>query len=307
MSKVSLIIPTLNAESYMPALIEVINKQTVKPHEIIVVDSESDDNTVQMAQEAGWKLLHVKRADFDHGGTRNYAFDNTTGDFVLFLSQDALPTNEYYIEELIKGFEDEDVAMISARQVARKDATEIEKLIRNFNYPERSFTRTEDDIATMGIKAYFFSDVCSAYRRTAFETLGKFESPLLTNEDMLMVARALDAGYKVGYCGTAEVYHSHNYTLKQQYKRNFDISAFMTMYSNEIQSGSSVGEGIKMVLYIEKELLKKFRLFSMVWCVLDSGAKFLGNRRGKGYKSMSKEQILKNTSNKAYWNKYYVY
>jgi len=306
MSKVSLIIPTLNAECYMPALVEIIAKQTVKPDEVIVVDSESEDNTVEMAQKAGWKLLHVKRSDFDHGGTRNYAFDNTTGDYVLFLSQDALPTNEKYIEELVKGFEDKEVAMISARQVARKDATEIEKLVRNFNYPSKSFVRTKEDIATMGIKAYFFSDVCSAYRRATFEKLGKFESPLLTNEDMLMAARALAAGYKVGYCGTAEVYHSHDYTLEQQYKRNFDISAFMTMYSNEIQSGSSVGEGIRMVLYIEKELLKKLKLGSMIWCVLDSGAKFIGNRRGKAYKSMTKEEILKNTSNKAFWNKHYT-
>lgn len=306
MNKVSLIIPTLNAENYMPALIEIIDKQTVKPYEVIIIDSESDDNTVDMAQKAGWKLLHVKRADFDHGGTRNHAFDNTIGEYVLFLSQDALPANENYIEELIKGFEDDNVAMISARQVARKDATDIEKLVRDFNYPSRSFVRTKKDIEVMGIKAYFFSDVCSAYRRTAFEKLGKFETPLLTNEDMLMAARALEAGYKVGYCGTAEVYHSHNYTLEQQYKRNFDISAFMTMYSAEIQSGSSVGEGIRMVLYIEKELLKNLKFGAMIWCILDSGAKFIGNRRGKAYKSMTKEEILKNTSNKAFWNKHYT-
>lgn len=305
MRKVSLVIPTLNAEGYMPALIEIINKQTIKLHEVIIVDSESDDNTVELAEKAGWKLLHVKRADYDHGGTRNYAFDHTTGDYVLFLSQDALPTDENYVKELIQGFQDETVAMISARQVARKDATEIEKLVRNFNYPTKSYVRTKDDISTMGIKAYFFSDVCSAYRRTSFESLGKFETPLPTNEDMLMAARALKAGYKVGYCGTAAVYHSHDYTLEQQYKRNFDISAFMTMYADEIESGSSVGEGIRMVLYIEKELFKKLKFASMIWCVLDSGAKFLGNRRGKGYKSMTQEQILKNTSNKAYWKKYY--
>ena len=305
MKKISLIIPTLNAERYMPALEEIINRQTVQPTEVIVVDSESNDNTIEMVKAAGWKLLQVKRVDFDHGGTRNFAFDNSVGDYVLFLSQDALPVDERYVEHLIEGFNDDSVAMISARQVARPGATEIEKLVREFNYPTKSFVRTKADIQTMGIKAYFFSDVCSAYRRTAFEELGKFESPLLTNEDMLMAARALEAGYKVGYSGAAEVYHSHNYTLEQQYKRNFDISAFMTMYSNEIQSGSSVGEGIRMVLYIEKELLRKMKFLSMIWCVLDSGAKFLGNRSGKKFNKMTKEQILRNTSNKAYWNKNY--
>ena len=58
-----------------------------------------------------------------------------------------------------------------------------------------------------------------------------------------------------------------------------------------------------MVLYIEKELLKKGRLGSMIWCVFDSGAKFLGNRAGKKFASMSQETILKKTSNPGYWKK----
>lgn len=302
--KISLIIPTLNAQQYMPQLIEVLDRQTRKADEIIIVDSESTDDTVNMAEQAGYKVIPVKRKDFDHGGTRNLAVGQAEGDLVLFLSQDALPVDEYYIYNLVSGFKKKDVVMISGRQLPRKGAKPDEALIRKFNYPQESFVRDKSDIERLGIKAYFFSDVCSAYRREFFDEIGGFESPILTNEDMLMAARALAADKKIGYSAEARVFHSHNYTFRQQYKRNFDIAAFMTMYSNEINGSGTTGEGIKMVLYVEKELIRHLRIGAAIHTVLDSAAKFLGNRAGRKYDKMSKTKILRKTSNKAFWEKY---
>lgn len=302
---ISVIIPTLNAGKYLRPLIERLKKQTIVPLEIVIVDSESTDETIQIAKKEGITILPIKRADYDHGGTRNYAVAHTKGEYILFLSQDALPVDEYYVENLISGFVDEDVVMISARQIARENATQIEKLTREFNYKHESFTRTKADIPKLGIKAYFFSDVCSAYRRDFFLEAGGFESPILTNEDMLMASCALKAGKKIGYSGKAQVYHSHNYTLKQQYKRNFDISVFLQMHAMEIESGSSTGEGIRMVLFIEKELLRRGKIISAIKCILDSGAKYMGNRAGKKYTQMSEKEILCKTSNPTYWNRYF--
>ena len=99
-----------------------------------------------------------------------------------------------------------------------------------------------------------------------------------------MAARALRAGYKIGYCATAQVYHSHNYTFKQQYKRNFDVAVFMETYKDEIKCDGTTGEGIRMVLFIEKQLLKQFKIWAAVHCIFDSAAKFLGNRAGRKWK-----------------------
>lgn len=283
-AKISLIIPTLNAAEYMPGLIEILKKQSRKPDEIIVIDSESEDATVRIAEQAGYRTLKVKRKDFDHGGTRNYAVAMSEGNIVMFLSQDALPADEYYVENLLSGFENEEVVMISARQLPRKNAKPDEALVREFNYPANSFVRSKADIPRLGIKAYFFSDVCSAYRRDFFDEIGGFESPLLTNEDMLMAARALEAGHEIGYCAKAQVYHSHNYTFKQQYKRNFDVAVFMETYKDEIKSEGTTGEGIKMVLFIEKQLIKQFKIGAAIHCIFDSAAKFLGNRAGRKWK-----------------------
>lgn len=299
--KISLIIPTLNAEEYLPDLIETIKKQTMIPDEIIIIDSESTDKTVEIATEAGYKILNVERKNFDHGGTRNEAVKNATGDIVMFLSQDALPVNKHYVRNLVMSFRTPDVVMVSARQLPKKNAKPDEALTRWFNYPAQSFVRDKGDIEKLGIKAYFFSDVCSAYRKDFFEEIGGFEAPILTNEDMLMAARALAKDKKIGYCAEAKVFHSHNYTLKQQYKRNFDIAAFMKMYEDEIQGAGTTGEGIRMVLYIEKELLKNFRIIPAIHCIFDSAAKFLGNRAGRKFASMSEKKILRKTSNKGYW------
>lgn len=312
---ISVIIPTLNAESYIEKLIEVLKSQKLEgicnngnaddgdELEIIVIDSESDDKSVEIAKAGGARVLNVKRTDFDHGGTRNIAWHEAKGEIICFLTQDALPKDEYYIANLIKGFEDSKVMMISGRQIPKSDANPVERLTRQFNYPDKSFVRTKDDVERLGIKAYFFSDACAAYRRSILEEMGGFESPILTNEDMLMAARVINKGYAIGYAADAMVYHSHNFTLSYQYSRNFDVSVFLKMYESEIKSSGTTGEGIRMVLYTEKELLKQFKIFSMIRCVFESAAKYLGNSAGRDYDKMSQKEILVKTTNPAFWTK----
>ena len=120
---------------------------------------------------------------------------------------------------------------------------------------------------------------------------------------MLMASHALKSGYKVRYEAGAEVFHSHNFSLAYQYRRNFDVAVFMEMYKDSIKSGGTTAEGIRMVLFTEKELFKHFHFISMVRCVFESGAKFLGNRAGRRYKGMSAKQIMNKTSNMNFWNR----
>lgn len=334
--------------------------------EIIVIDSESTDCTVSIAKEAGARVISIRQSEFDHGGTRNLAWQQAQGEYIFFLTQDALPVDENYLQNMLEMLEKGEMAgrsditdalepskeqdtsgvdqatsvrwndphqaetqdkvhsqerrenrrdldeqmrethplvMVCGRQIARPDANPVEKLTRAFNYPKQSFVRDASAIGTMGIKAYFFSDACAVYRRSFLEEMGGFEAPILTNEDMLMAARALKKGYRIGYCAEAAVYHSHNFSLGQHYRRNFDVAAFLQMHEDEIASGGTTGEGIRMVLFTEKELAKHLHLISMVRCVFESAAKLLGNRAGKKYKSLTKEQIRKRTSNPGYWRK----
>lgn len=301
--KISLIVPTLNAGKYIEPLLQRLKNQTVPIDEIVVIDSESNDDTVAKARKFdGVKTMSVLRKDFNHGGTRDLAIQQTTGDIILCITQDALPCDEFYVERLIAPFaEDEKIAMASGRQVPRPDANPIEKLTREFNYPEVCFTRSREDIPRLGVKTFFASDCCSAYRRSAYEAIGGFDKHILINEDMKIAAQFIYAGYKIAYVGSAGVLHSHNYSLKQQYTRNFDVSAFMTMHPDLFSGISATSEGIKMVKWVEKKLLSHGRFFSAAYYVVESGVKFLANRKGRGYKDMPKEKILKYTMHKNYW------
>ena len=304
--KISVIIPTLNAEKYIDKLIKVLQSQTIVPDEIIVIDSQSDDATISICKKFnGVKTISILRKDFDHGGTRNIAFKSSIGDYVLYITQDAVPIDNNYIESLIEPFKDKDVAMVSGRQVAREDATLSEKLTRNFNYSDKSFVRDKSDIPTLGIKTFFASDVCSAYRRTTFEKLGYFKEPILINEDMDMATKCIFAGYKIAYCAEAKVYHSHTYTFKQQYVRNFDVGAFMAMNSETFKGVSATSEGIKMVKIVLSQMIKGGHIASAIKYIFESGVKYIGHRRGINFKKLSKEQILKSTMNKSYWINYY--
>lgn len=281
--KLSLIIPTLNAESLICSLIDSIKAQAVVPDEIIVVDSESDDKTVELLKNyPEVRVISIKRKDFDHGKTRDMALRKSTGDYVIFMTQDAVPANKYLTERLLAPFfNDDQIALSTGRQLPKPDATRMEQLVRTFNYPAQSRVRSRDDIPEMGIKTFFSSDVCAAYRRDIYEKLGGFDYPIKTNEDMFYAAKVINAGYKIAYCADAEVLHSHNLTLKEQYQRNFIQGYEIARHRDILGDASQESEGMKLVKYVSKELLKKGRVFSFVHFGFDCCARLLGSKKGR--------------------------
>ena len=195
-TKLSIVIPTLNAEPYIFQLIISLNNQTLEPNEILVIDSSSDDNTVEICKQFKNVKIHIiKRDAFNHGGTRHLATKLTKGDFILFLTQDALPTSSEYIKNLITPLiKNKKVAMSSGRQIAKPGARRYIQLIQEYNYPKVSKITSFKDIRNSGIKAFFVSDCCSAYRRSAYNECGGFRRLLSTNEDMLIASDFLKKG-----------------------------------------------------------------------------------------------------------------
>jgi len=300
---VSLIIPTCNAEPYLDSLFSVLEAQTMPINEIIVIDSSSNDNTVVMAKKRkNVKTMEINRAEFNHGTTRHKAFLESIGDIVCFLTQDALPANESYIENLTKPIlEDSKIAMAGGRQVARKNARNSEKFVRLFNYPETSKIWGKEDVSELGIKAFFLSDSCSAYSRSAYMSVGGFEKNILTNEDMEIAARFLDGGYKLAYQADAEVYHSHNYTLLEQFRRNFDVGAFLSMYPEHFSKAKTKNEGMKMAKKVFGKLLRGKHFFEAVYCGADFSSRFIGNFMGSRYKRLPQAWAKRMSGQKAWW------
>ena len=279
--KISVIIPALNAEKDLPGLLKALSEQTIQADEIIVTDSESSDRTRQIAEAEGARVIPVLRKEFDHGGTRDMALRASSGDIVVFLTQDAVPADSGFLEKLIRPLSEKGVAVVTGRQLPKESATRVERLVRTFNYPALSHVRSEADVEKMGIKAFFCSDVCSAYNREIYLELGGFEYPLKTNEDMFFAAKTLRNGYRVAYAADAQVLHSHNLTLKEQYQRNRVQGYEIERHRNLLGDVSQVPEGWKLVRYMSAQLLKEGRLVSFVHFGLDCCARFLGSRMGR--------------------------
>ena len=282
---ISVIIPALNAEKDLPSLLQALRTQTLRPEEILIVDSESADGTVRIAEDAAEDLpvrvLSVKRAEFDHGKTRDWALRQSVGDTIVFLTQDAVPADESFLENLVRPLAEEKVAVVTGRQLPKADATPMEKLIRTFNYPAESHIRSEADVPKMGIKTFFCSDVCAAYNRKIYEELGGFVYPLKTNEDMFFAARAIRSGYRVAYAAEARVLHSHNFSLKEQYERNriqgYEIERHRPLLGNV----SKVPEGFRLARFVSGGLLKQGRIVSFARFGLDCFARLFGSRAGR--------------------------
>lgn len=286
-ARISTVILTMNAEHNIAQLLDALHRQTVCPDEVIVADSESADNTVALAMERGARVLPIERKTFNHGGTRDAVLRQSNGDYVLFLTHDAIPADVYLIERLLNTLEDcPKMAVAYARQLPRQDATAMERLIRTYNYPAVSHAYEAKDIPTRGIKAFFMSDVCALYRRAAYETIGGFETDIKTNEDMFFAAKAIKKGFSVGYAAEAKAIHSHNFSLKEQYRRNYiqgyEIERHRELLS--LENGECISqndEGMKLVKFVTKELLFKGKVLSWICFGFDCCARYAGNYMGK--------------------------
>ncbi len=279
---VSVVIPTLDAAGEIGSLLRSLASQALAPAEVVVVDSESADGTPDIVESSGLaRLIGIHRADFNHGTTRHMALLETSGEFVCFLTQDAVPADGRYLESLVAPMlRDPRVALASGRQLPRPNARRFVQLVQGFNYPAEPNVRGIDDIPAYGIKAFFASDACSCYRRSAYLECGGFPA-LETNEDMLMAARLIAAGWRVAYVPEAAVVHSHDLTPAEQFRRNRAVGRFLELHRGDLMGASEVGEGGRLVRAVAMRLLEEGSFDELLRFVADCAARLAGNRVGR--------------------------
>ena len=304
--KIDVVIPLYRPDEELITLLKMLNKQTVQADRIILINTEKalfeefarkysfDINTY------GAEITHITAKEFDHAGTRHQGMLMSDADVVVMMTQDAIPKDETLIEKLI-AYLSEGVAVSYARQLPKKNVGLVESVSREFNYPAKPVIKTEQDIEKMGIKAFFCSDVCAAYRRKYYMAVGGFCVPAIFNEDMIFAHNALRKGLKVAYAADAEVYHSHRYTCMQQLHRNFDLGVSQAEHPEVFSGVKSESEGKRLV----KSALKRFNRLRRPWLFIPFAVqcafKLLGYKLGKNYKKLPKGLVMKLTSNKAYW------
>ncbi len=301
---IDVIIPTYRSDDKLNQLLIMLYHQTVKPNKVIILHTEEYPGQEQLLPEiadSNVKVFPVRKEDFDHGGTRKFGVAQSEADIVMLMTQDAIPENEYLIEKLLEPYEDPLVTATYARQLPDEKTNFLERYIRSFNYPKTSRVKSLEDFDKLGIKTFFCSDVCATYKKSIYQSLGGFVDKTIFNEDMILAAGMIRAGYRVAYAGEARVIHSHNYSYLQQFTRNFDLGVSHNQYLEVFYGTKSESEGLKMIKSAIQYLLKKKRYLLIPDLIISSGFKYLGYQLGLRYDLLPKKLVVNFSMNKSYW------
>lgn len=337
---VDVVIPTYHPDERFDLLISRLQQQTIKPQQIIIIRTKGEHQArtsigkklIPMAINVGTyktykniKIVEIEKEQFDHGATRNLGASYSSADYLLFMTQDAVPTSKRLIEALICGFDHpveklpkkqpfdgtaggssagsgaNDVAVVYARQAAASNAGIIEKYVRRFNYPQTSQKKSMKDLSKLGIKTYFNSNVCSCYKRSVFEQLGGFVNHTNFNEDMFYAADAISHGYSIVYQSKARVIHSHRYTCMQQFHRNFDNGVSQKQYQSLLGEVKPEGEGMKLVKGMVRHLAVHGRFLLIPYFIVQCMFRYAGYYLGKHYDKLPKSVCRRLSSNRGYW------
>ena len=215
-SDVSVVIRAKNEGEYIAKTLSLLFSQTIKNLEVIIVDSGSTDNTLSEAEKYPVKIIKIKPEEFTWGYALNYGFEKANGEYVICLSAHALPTSDRWIEILINNFSDEKVAAVASNMLPLPDCNPFDRrgLLKKYNIKKQVLNEGPP---------YIFSNSCSAIRKSAWSKV-HFDERLLAVEEEDWARKARSAGYKIIYEPEAKAYHSHNETLKQIYKRFYELT-----------------------------------------------------------------------------------
>ena len=308
---VDIIIPTYKPDETLCLLLHKLQGQTFVVHRVIILNTEEKlwkqaaaaypIEQVLKELPCEYEVFHIAKKDFDHGGTRQFGAEHSDADVMVFMTQDAVPVDAYLIENLVQAMEEEEAATAYGRQLPDDTVGVIEHYTREFNYPAKSYVKSQKDLETMGIKTYFCSNVCAMYRKDVYEKMGGFVLHTIFNEDMIMASKVIQAGYKIAYVAEAMVIHAHKYTYRQQFTRNFDLAVSQRQYHEIFDAVKSESEGMRLVKNTMKYLFRDGKWYLVPDLIFQSGFKFLGYRFGKKYDKLPLWLVKKFSMNPSYW------
>ena len=279
---VQVIIPVHFPDRKFRACLTALKKQSMHDLRVLLIDSGSKQSDwLNLAHDLRAQIITIDEGKFDHGGTRQMGVEYTAdADIHVFLTQDAVLSNENSLARLIAVFEDPQIGCAYGRQLPHMDADFFSAHARAFNYPAQSQKRSYSDRKRYGVKTAFCSNSFAAYRYSALSEVGGFPKHTILSEDMFVTAKMLQAGWSVAYVAEATVKHSHNYTIAQEFHRYFDIGVFHHREEWICKSfGRAEGEGKR---FIQDELcaLMQRAPYLLPQMIVRAVVKYLGYRLG---------------------------
>ncbi len=225
---VSIVILTKDAERYIEnSLNSIFNQNTDYNFEIVCIDSGSTDRTEQICKDKGVKLYKILPEDFNHGLTRNLAVSIAKGEYIVFISQDAIPSDTNWLRimvDILKG--DTRVAGVYCRQVPHENASHFAAWqIDNYLPKETQINQIEQKEIYERLppeekyRLCKFDNACSCIRRSVWQEFNFRKMGF--GEDIEWAKRVLEAGYKIIYTKEVAVIHSHDLSLIETFRRAY--------------------------------------------------------------------------------------
>ncbi|MEA9356691.1 glycosyltransferase [Bacteriovorax sp. PP10] len=226
---VAIIIRTFNEDKHIKKLLEAcFSQKTQYSFEVIVVDSGSTDKTLTIVENYPVILESIKSSEFTYGRALNIGARKAKADLYVCISAHCYPSDENWLEELIRPFENKNIAMVYGRQIGDDRTKFSEEQIFQQYFPKT--VSNDQDVV-------FSNNANSAFRRECWESV-EFDESLPGLEDIDWAKKMSDSGMKIYYSPEACVYHIHEETYAQVYKRYYrEALGLKTIYPD---SGFSV-------------------------------------------------------------------
>jgi rhamnosyltransferase len=288
---VSIIIPTKNGSKTLSSLLsKVVSQKDIGEIEIIVVDSGPSGTTVDIAERYGAKVIEIPASSFHHGRTRNLAAREARGDVLVFLNQDAIPLNDQWLKALVTPFSMFDnVAATYGRQVPSENCNSVNRFRVSWNYGSERVIKNKDIRLSHEHRLYFFSTANCAVMQSVWREF-PFPEDLEIFEDTSFAKKVIDSGHSIVYEPAACVVHSHNFTLREIFRR-YERMGYVQMYNSFLPKlgESHLNEGLVYVVQGFRYMVRNKEYFSIFYFLIHVISGYMGLRlgrmRAKRYKS----------------------
>ena len=308
LKETGVLIPSYNAMSCdtFPELIKLLSDVKNDFGKILIIDSSSNDKTVEFVTNLGIEVLIIPVKEFNHGSTRDLGVKILSEKYflkyVIFLTQDALLDSKDSLYSIIEPFKNALTGAVCGRQVPHDNADPIAQHSRLFNYKKVSRINNKLSIPKLGLKTAFMSNSFAAYNIKILHEINGFPTDLIFGEDMYVSARMVLDGYDTYYNSNAIVKHSHNYSLFEEFERYFDIGVFHASTPFLLVEFSSPNkEGKK---YLISELKYTFNNGGLIWffnSLIRSFLKISAYKLGTQYSKININLCRVMSMNKNYW------
>ena len=303
---IAIVIPVFRPDGRLKMCIERLLRQSVMPDRIllnILYENPVDREISEIYMDERIEIRYTPREEYDRAGSRDTILRELDSDGVIFMVQTAIPQNRYLIEKLTEPFKEERTAVVYGRHMTDDECSPIECCVRQFNYPPKGMTKSLEDAGKLGIRTFFNSNVCAAYRRRAYLETEGFGKRMIAGEDMLVARRLLEKGWQAVYAPEAEVIYYRNDDLHGLWKRNFDIGVAHAEHPEMIENTKPGKEGVRLVR-VTSALLRQNHMEEYLGEVLTrSIVRYLAYQLGRNYERLPERVVRKCSANKEYWEK----